>query len=76
MKFEKSSTILEDILNVQRSPFDKTGLGYDNNKKNVDSEIPKREEKTQSYANMLTSSNHSGNTMESKADNKKKKENL
>jgi hypothetical protein len=33
LKFEKSSTVLEDILNVQRSPFDRTGLGYNNNQK-------------------------------------------
>lgn len=28
LKFEKSTAILDEILNSQRSPFDKTGLGY------------------------------------------------
>jgi hypothetical protein len=29
LKFEKSTGILGDIINFQRSPFIKTGLGYD-----------------------------------------------
>lgn len=29
MKFEKSITIMNAILNYQRSPFDNTRLGYD-----------------------------------------------
>jgi hypothetical protein len=29
LKFEKSTKILYDIINFQRSPFIKTGLGYD-----------------------------------------------
>jgi hypothetical protein len=29
LKFEKSTEILDDIINCQRSPFIKTGLGYD-----------------------------------------------
>jgi hypothetical protein len=29
LKFEKSIEILDDIINCQRSPFIKTGLGYD-----------------------------------------------
>jgi hypothetical protein len=32
MKFEKSSATLDEILNCQRSPFDKTGLGYSEKK--------------------------------------------
>jgi hypothetical protein len=28
--FEKSLVVLEDILNVQISSFDRTGLGYNN----------------------------------------------
>jgi hypothetical protein len=74
LRFEKSSTILEDILNVQRSPFDRTGLGYNNNKKNNDREIPKISEKSQSYENVLRSSNHSGNTIKNDANNTQKKE--
>jgi hypothetical protein len=70
IRFEKSSTVLEDILNVQRSPFDRTGLGYNNSQKNIDFEIPERGEKTQSYANVLRSSNHSGNTIKNEAENK------
>ena len=33
VKFEKSTKMLDEILSRQRSPFDKTGLGYDNNLK-------------------------------------------
>ena len=32
LKFKKSSTTLDNMLNYQRSPFDKTGLGYDEQK--------------------------------------------
>jgi hypothetical protein len=32
MKFEKISATLDEILNCQRSPFDKTGLGYSEKK--------------------------------------------
>jgi hypothetical protein len=32
MKFEKISTTLNEILNFQRSPFDRTGLGYSEKK--------------------------------------------
>jgi len=32
LKFEKSSSTLEDILIQQSSPSDKTGLGYDEQK--------------------------------------------
>ena len=31
LKFEKSIAILDEILSCQRSPFDNTGLGYDQN---------------------------------------------
>jgi hypothetical protein len=57
LRFEKRSIVLADILNFQRSPFERTGLGYNNNHKNTDFEIPERREKTQSYANILMSSN-------------------
>lgn len=33
MKFEKSTRILEDIINSQSSHFIKTGLGFDENKR-------------------------------------------
>jgi hypothetical protein len=70
IRFDKSSTILEYILNVQRSPFDRTGLGYKNIKKNTDFEIPERGEKTQIYAHVLRSYNHNGNTIKKEANNK------
>ena len=37
LKFEKSTEMLEEILSRQRSPFDKTGLGYDNSLKTTSS---------------------------------------
>jgi hypothetical protein len=37
MKFENISTTLNEILNRQRSPFDRIGLGY-SEKKEVDNE--------------------------------------
>ena len=36
-KFKNSSTILGEILDCQRSPFDKIGLGY--NKETIESEV-------------------------------------
>jgi hypothetical protein len=39
MRFEKSLVVLDKILNVQRSPFDRTRLGYSNSQKNIDFEI-------------------------------------
>ena len=35
-KFKNSSTILGEILYCQRSPFDKTGLGYNKKTKEAD----------------------------------------
>jgi hypothetical protein len=32
IKFENNSSSLNEILNCQRSPFDRTGLGYSENK--------------------------------------------
>ena len=51
MKFENISTILDDILKCQRSPLDKTSLGYDNNKEGESSKLmdKKIEEKLRSY---------------------------
>lgn len=31
VKFEKRTKMLDEILHIQRQPFDKIGLGYDNN---------------------------------------------
>ena len=36
LKFERSSTILDNILEQQKSPHDKTGIGYDNTQKNLE----------------------------------------
>ena len=61
MKFEKSSVALEEILNCQRSPFDKTVLGY-SEKKEVSNEEASTsskqssEERTKSYADILKTS--------------------
>jgi hypothetical protein len=58
MKFEKSSTTLSEILNCQRSPFDKTVLGY-SEKKEVSNEEASTsskqssEERTESYAYII-----------------------
>jgi hypothetical protein len=49
LKFEKSTETLNEILSFQRSPFIKTGLGYDENQ-NTPEENPK------SYANILKGS--------------------
>ena len=53
MKFGKSTKILDDILNFQTSPFDKTGLGYNPNQ-NTSNEasssiVHKSEEEPKSY---------------------------
>ena len=37
VKFEKSNGMLNEIISRQRSPFDNTGLGYDNNLKTASS---------------------------------------
>ena len=36
-KFDKRTEMLDEILSRQRSPLDKTGLGYDNNLKTTSS---------------------------------------
>lgn len=47
LKFEKSTMILDEILSHQRSPFDKTGIGYDKSLKNLkegeSSKLPEKE---------------------------------
>ena len=35
-KFKSNSSILDEILECQRSPFDKTGLGYGKTKKETE----------------------------------------
>jgi hypothetical protein len=49
-KFENSSNILNDILNNQRSPNDKAGLGYD---QNSTSTAQKTDKKSINYADAL-----------------------
>jgi hypothetical protein len=73
MRFAKSLIVLEDILNVQISPFERTGLGYNNSHKNTQFEILERSEKTQRYENILRSSNNSENTIKIEVDNEQKK---
>jgi len=58
LKFDKISSILDDILRSQRYPFIKTGLGYDGKQKTVETgegsclkEI--MDNQTQNYANAL-----------------------
>jgi hypothetical protein len=64
LKFEKSIEILDNILSHQRSPFMKTGLGYDNNHKTLEEDAspksPKKkiEEKHESYENILKRFKH------------------
>ena len=38
VKFKKKSIILEEILNCQRSPFDKFGLGYNSGNENSEAD--------------------------------------
>jgi hypothetical protein len=61
MKFEKISTTLNEILNCQRSPFDKTGLGYSEKKEVANEEAStsskqSSEERTKSYVDILKKS--------------------
>jgi hypothetical protein len=66
MKLENSYAILDNILSIQRSPLDKTSLGYDNNQKNVDESanhvILEKKEMTQNYDNVLKGLKYNGNT--------------
>jgi hypothetical protein len=57
-RFENSSKILNDILNNQRSPSNKTGLGYDQKKFNKGSNFTYQEinKNPKSYATTLQSS--------------------
>jgi hypothetical protein len=57
----KSSTTLNEILNHQISPFDKTGLGYNKRKEFVDDEAStssknSSEGRTKSYADIIKNS--------------------
>jgi hypothetical protein len=61
MKFKKSSTTLNEILNRQRSPFDRTSLGYSEKKEVTNEEAStsskqSSEERTKSYANIIKNS--------------------
>jgi uncharacterized protein (DUF2252 family) len=58
MKFEKRSTTLNEILNCQRSSFDKTGVGYSEKKGVAHQEAStsskqSSEERTKSYVDIL-----------------------
>jgi hypothetical protein len=76
LKFEKSAKTLDHIINFQRSPFIKMGLGYDKihmtTKEDPEVIGPSKkvnEEKYESYANVLKSSIND-------EDNKKKENNV
>ena len=58
LKFEKSTTILDEILNHQRSPFDKARLGYDQKTyvEGLNSIMQKGEEEPKSYVAFLKDS--------------------
>jgi hypothetical protein len=58
MKFKKIHTTLNEILNRQISPFDKTGLGYNEKKEAANEEAStsskqSSEERTRSYADII-----------------------
>jgi hypothetical protein len=57
LKFEKSTVTLNEILSFQKSPFIKTGLGYDENHNAL-------EENPNSYANTLKGSVNNEATIE------------
>jgi hypothetical protein len=56
-KFERSTEKLDEILSNQRSPTDKTGLGYNNSLKTTDTDKKdkKDEGNSRNYANTLRS---------------------
>jgi hypothetical protein len=61
VKFENSSPTLNEILNFQTSPFDKTGLGYHENKEVANEEAStsskhSSEERTKIYVDILKKS--------------------
>jgi hypothetical protein len=62
-KFRKSTEVLEDILNCQRSPYDKTGIGYGTKqeptveKEKFRSSIKENDGKLQNVANNLRNFN-------------------
>jgi hypothetical protein len=69
MKFEKSTTVLDEILNYQRSPLIKIGLGYDNNQNTLEEDESSKsiEEKDEINTNVLKIPNCSeDNNMERK----------
>jgi hypothetical protein len=87
LKFEKSTENLNDILSFQRSPFIKTGLGYDKKQKtpkgDASTKVTKpskkeNEENPKSYANILKGSinnernNRKGNHDQQKPDSSHK----
>jgi predicted RNase H-like nuclease (RuvC/YqgF family) len=64
LKFERSSMMLDNMLNNQRSPFDKTGLGY-----NPNSTLQKTKEEPKSYVVALNNPiEHDENTNEANHD--------
>jgi hypothetical protein len=89
LKFGKSTEILDNILSFQRSPFIKTGLGYDEKQKTPEGDASTKvtkpskkenEENPKSYANILKgsinneSNNKKGNDDQHKPDSSHKNE--
>jgi hypothetical protein len=87
LKFGKSTEILDNILSFQRSPFIKTGLGYNEKQKTPEGDASTKvtkpsekenEEKPKSYANILKGSinnernNRKGNDDQQKPDSSHK----
>jgi hypothetical protein len=62
LKFDKSSSSFEEILNQQISPSDKTGIGYDHKMKHIEEEksfkLPRKtEERYKSHTDGSKDSN-------------------
>jgi hypothetical protein len=87
LKFGKSTEILDNILSFQRSPFIKTGLGYDDKQNTTEGDASikvtkpsekENEENPESYANILKgstnneSNNRKGNDDQQKPDSSHK----
>ena len=56
-KFENISTTLNEILNRQISPFDKTSLGYNENKEAANEEASTSSKQSKTFSNLYL--NHS-----------------
>jgi hypothetical protein len=55
IKFMNNSTILNEILDSQRSPNDKSGLGYNKEATHLDANTSKKHEVSPSFSNNVSS---------------------